>query len=307
MIDRADRIMGAIMGAFTSDALALGSHWHYDLAKRDDELYPGGIQGFDRPVTGHYHEGREPGDFTHYGDAGMVLLLSLNRHQGINLNAYADEFTNYFRLYAGYIDKATKAALDNADAGQPAPVFGGADDQTGGLTRNGLVALLASPDELAQQMEQVCAITQNNDQAKDAHRFHGHLLHALLQGLPLPEAVALAADQTESTFVQQALDQANGALDQPTIDATGEFGRACRLTSSLPATLQAVLRHGHEPQTCLMEIVRAGGDNAARAMVAGTWLGAAHGLGGIPTAWSTKVGQQGEILVLADRLAALAA
>lgn len=307
MTDRADRIMGAVMGSFMGDALALGSHWHYDLEKRDLEIYPGGIKGFDQPVSGHYHEGREPGDFTHYGDACMVLLLSLARHRGFDAANYADEFANYFQVYAGYLDKATKAALAKAQSGAPAPGFGGEDNQTGGISRNGLVALITSPATLEADMDAACGITQANATAIDAHRFHGRLLHALLQDLGMEEAIALAVDQTGSSLIQSAFDQATAAKTHNVVDATGEFGRACSLPSTLPATIHAVLRHGSDPKQCLLEIVKAGGDNASRAMVAGCWLGAAHGLSALPTDWSRKMSQHDEVLTLADKLAALAA
>lgn len=306
MVASNERIMGAVIGSFMGDALALGSHWHYDLAKRDAELYPGGIQGFDRPVAGHYHEGREPGELTHYGDAAMVLLLSLVRNQAFDPKAYAEEFVAYFNLYAGYLDKATKAALVNAEAGTALPAIGGSDTQTGGLSRNGLVALICNGERLEAAMTQACQITQIGEDARACHRFHGHTLHALLAGIPFEEAFAEAADRTDHPFVQQALDQAQAEVGATIVDATGEFGRACNLQSTLPACLQAVLRSGSDPRGCLFEVVRAGGDNASRAMVVGAWLGAAHGLSGLPGDWVARMTQRDEILVLADRLTALA-
>ena len=306
MVSRDERIMGSMWGTFAGDALCLGSHWHYDLPKRDTDIYPGGVSGFDNPVVGHYHEGRERGDFTHYGDAAMVLLVSMRRHRGFSVAAYAEEFANYFSLYAGYLDKATKTALDNAASGCHSPAFGGPDDQTGGISRNGLVAVMSDPDHLAARMTAVCKITQNNYRAIDAHRFHGFMLHALLDGMPMREAMAIALDDTASEFIQTAFDAALGKLSSEIGEATGDFGRACSLHQTLPSIMHAVMRLGHDPKACLFEIMAAGGDNAARAMVAGSWLGAAHGLHALPQDWLDQLAAKDELKVMIEDVAGLA-
>ena len=87
MPDFVDRAKGAIIGQFIGDAMALGSHWHYNLLERE-RLYPGGIRGFERPVPGHYHAGRDPGDPTHYGDAAMLLLESLVADRGFDARRF---------------------------------------------------------------------------------------------------------------------------------------------------------------------------------------------------------------------------
>lgn len=49
-----DRIVGALMGAFVGDALALGPHWYYYL----DELradYSDWICDYTTPKPGRYH------------------------------------------------------------------------------------------------------------------------------------------------------------------------------------------------------------------------------------------------------------
>jgi len=35
------------------------------------------IKGFETPREGHYHFGKKPGEFTHYGDAAFVMLVSV--------------------------------------------------------------------------------------------------------------------------------------------------------------------------------------------------------------------------------------
>ncbi len=52
-----DRAMGALMGAFIGDALALGSHWYYDLDQLHAD-YGEWISDYTTPKPGRYHAGK---------------------------------------------------------------------------------------------------------------------------------------------------------------------------------------------------------------------------------------------------------
>ncbi|HRH73631.1 MAG TPA: ADP-ribosylglycohydrolase family protein [Zoogloea sp.] len=69
-----DRAVGALMGAFIGDALALGPHWYYDL----DELradYGDWIADYTDPRPGRYHAGLKAGQAS---QAGVLLALTLD-------------------------------------------------------------------------------------------------------------------------------------------------------------------------------------------------------------------------------------
>ncbi len=68
-----DRAVGALLGAFIGDALALGPHWYYDL----DELrreYGQWISSYTEPKPGRYHAGLKAGQSS---QAGLLLRLML--------------------------------------------------------------------------------------------------------------------------------------------------------------------------------------------------------------------------------------
>ena len=71
-----DRLRGAIWGQLVGDAFCLGSHWIYNLTELE-KSFPGGVQGFEAPLEGHYHFGKQPGEQTHYGDGALVMLESV--------------------------------------------------------------------------------------------------------------------------------------------------------------------------------------------------------------------------------------
>lgn len=69
-----DRVVGALMGAFVGDALALGPHWYYDL----DELhadYGTWISDYTTPKAHRYHGGMKAGQAS---QAGVLLRLTLS-------------------------------------------------------------------------------------------------------------------------------------------------------------------------------------------------------------------------------------
>lgn len=72
---------GAIMGAFTGDALALGPHWYYDLAelRRD---YGEWITTYTDPKPGRYHSGRRTGQLSQSGIILTLMLRSLVENNG---------------------------------------------------------------------------------------------------------------------------------------------------------------------------------------------------------------------------------
>jgi ADP-ribosylglycohydrolase len=67
------------------------------------------------------------------------------------------------------------------------------------------------------------------------------------------------------------------------------FGQSCPLAGSFPAALQASLAHEDDFTAAILATARGGGDNAARAAMIGTWLGARHGLTAVPAAWRERL------------------
>lgn len=68
-----DRAMGALMGAFIGDALALGPHWYYDLDQQHAD-YGTWIDDYTAPRPGRYHAGLKAGQSS---QAGILLRLTL--------------------------------------------------------------------------------------------------------------------------------------------------------------------------------------------------------------------------------------
>lgn len=66
-----DRAAGALLGAFVGDALGLGPHWYYDLAKLRED-YGEWIDGYTDPKPDRYHGGMKAGELS---QAGLILRM----------------------------------------------------------------------------------------------------------------------------------------------------------------------------------------------------------------------------------------
>ncbi len=298
-ISTADRLAGAIWGQFVGDAAALGSHWIYDLDELDDR-FPDGLQGFDAPADDHYHAGKEPGELTHYGDAALVLLRSLAARGNFDLGDYAERFFETFGdAYTGYRDHATKDTIARKEAwAETSPLLpytnqhGADDDQPGTITRIAPLVVCACGEDESDFLATVASATrflQDNRRAIAYSQAHALILRELFNGASPDEALDLAS--TVDQEVCEKIIAARAVTNVDVVDATAEFGQSCPLPNAFPAALHAFLVHadveGFKPT--ILAILRAGGDNAARAGMAGAWLGAHLGQNAIPIAWKEQL------------------
>lgn len=301
-------LQGAIWGQFIGDAAALGTHWIYDL---DDMAakYPRGIHGFEKPLKGHYHEGKQSGDQTHYGDVALLLLESLAACGGeFRENDFGVRFEGYFRgpTCRSYKDKATKGTLENLEKDPGNFQNGAYDDQLATVTRMSPVVVAYQDEDFlsaADAVRRLTLVTQNHPTALACTAAHAVLLRTLLEGTPFREAFELTrkskdvscdgSDYFEFAYILRELD---------VVTATDKFGQSCPLPQSLPSALHAAWRHQDSFEAAVLNTVRAGGDNAGRASMAGAWLGAAHGTAGIPAGWIDKLTARDRIAKAIDQL-----
>src|ERR1700693_473870 len=268
-----DRLRGAVWGQFVGDAAALGTHWIYNLTELQ-QLYPGGINGFETPAEGHYHFGKKSGDQTHYGDGALVLLESLATGGAFDARAFGGSFVETFRpgAYSGYIDNATRGTLENYQAfaqSNPVDKFdfqqGADDDQPAAASR--LAALTVrywNDPNLLTVVEQATRVCQNNDRTIAYMKFNALLLSELFHGRDVHTALRRAEEQTvvvEPQLGQDIRRQTRAALEetlQEVTEASLTFGQACPLPKSFPSSIHALLKHTDDFESAILATLRAG-------------------------------------------------
>lgn len=296
------RIEGMIWGQFIGDALCLGTHWIYNL--EDLKTFYPDIKGFEAPRPGHVHEAKKPGDFTHYGDAALLLLESIAECQGLDVVDFGKRFVDHFHSaeYSGYLDSATRGTLEKArldSEGKPESDFefqaGADDDQL--ATATSLAPVVAcyhhSPD-LDQQVEKITRVRQNHPRSIAYMKVHARILVELLSGTDLHSAVhrieeAAGRDPEFGDELKLRFRDVFARKHLETAEATAQLGQSCPLKNSFPSALVAAIQTPDDFEGTLLRILAAGGDNAGRAAMAGAWLGAHLGAEAIPQTLREKL------------------
>ena len=284
-----ERYAGALYGALCADALTLAAHWIYD----QDELARrfGRVTDFQNPAPDGYHAGKQAGDQTHYGDQALVLMDSLTACGG---NFVMEDFARRWRQFAeeskSYHDKATKQTLKNLQEGIGLTRAGSDSTELGGAARIAPLLLALRNEEapviLAAARAQT-ALTHATAGVLGSAELIARTVFLLLRGVSIASALHSATAFPYKLFpAEQYLSRAEKARHLETAEAVRELGQSCDLEKALPSVLAILLKHGEDPETALIENVMAGGDSAARGMVLGTLLGAAHGRRAIPERWT---------------------
>jgi len=283
-----DRHAGLLYGALAGDSLALAAHWIYDpgeIARRF-----GRVTELQAAPQDGYHPGKERGGQTHYGDQTLILLESLDACGG---NFVMDDFARRWRQFwtdsKSYRDLATNETLAHLDAEHGLTRAGSDSTELGGPAR--IAPILAAlrnedpPTILAAARAQT-ALTHATPVALDAAEFLARTVFLLMRGVSIPSALHMAAAlHYKALPAESYLRQAEETRDLPTAEAVAQLGASCPIDKALPSVFAILLRHGDSLETALVENVMAGGDSAARALVLGTILGAAHGRRAVPERW----------------------
>ena len=298
-----------IWGQFVGDASALGAHWIYNLNEQA-VAYPDGVHGFDAPRQGHYHFGKSPGDLTHYGDAALIVLESVAECGGSDPADFGSRFFEKMNpdTYGGYIDNATRGSFENRltfEDSHAAEVFdyqqGADDDQM--ATISSLAPIVAAHHgdvDLFEIVTRATRVRQNTERATAYVRTHARILSELLAGRDIHSALhrveeTIGDEPAFGSELKRKFHSAFACLSKPVTDATDRLGQSCPLISSFSASLHSLLKSTDSFENSIVAVLRAGGDNAGRAAVVGSWLGAHLGIVGIPDAWQSRLANRARI------------
>ncbi len=299
MSTKRDMVTGALVG----DAASLGLHWLYDqpriaeLGGDSPEFRATTSQDFEGVPSYFAHPLKKPGDQTQYGEQLLVLLRVLAQSGGTysqkEYNAGFAAHFGYGGTYSGYIDRATRATLDNLADGDLDQPNGSDDVQLPAIAK--LPALIAA----GQEEHAMDAVRTTN--VSDAAEMYGAVASAMLvsarnggSATDIAEAAFSAADPR----IQARLEQARAATDRSNPDLTRELGMACELENGVPSVLHNLLTTGSYQEAIRANIL-SGGDSCGRAMLLGAIAGSLYG---VPEEWVNRLSQKGEVENLLGRL-----
>ncbi len=283
-----ERYKGLLYGALAADSLALAPHWIYDQAEIERRF--GRVTDLQAAPADGYHAGKPLGAQTHYGDQALILLESLEACGGnFVMEDFARRWRRYWQDSTSYRDHATKDTLAHFEEGRGLTRAGSDSTELGGASRLAPLLLALRGEEqptIIAAVRAQTAMTHASAEVIDSAEFIARVVFLLMRGVTIPSALEMASGLPYRTLQPGAyLQQAQAKSGISTAQAVAELGQSCPLGKALPSVFAILLEHGDNPETALIENVMAGGDSAARGMMLGTILGAAHGYRAIPQRW----------------------
>lgn len=295
-----ERLRGAIWGQFIGDAIF--NYKKYEKNAQKDNL------NFKNPIASRQNPSQDVADLTHYGDAALVLLNSLVHQHGFSARDFGTSFVETFASpdYLNPIDKTTKKTIENyhlsLEEGHPDLGYefqGGANsaDIDSATRLAPLLALYWDDTKLFSIVDRATRVTQNNELAIAYMRSYARTLRSLFQGEDLhqifsKETMANVNDTPLDHHVREKIKQALQLGSLSIIEAVKQLGTGSHLDQSYPSAIQAALKYRESFKNAILDTMKAGGDCAGRASLAGTWLGAHLGLAAIPQEWRQSLGQR---------------
>jgi ADP-ribosylglycohydrolase len=286
-----------LWSVFAADALSLGAHWVYNTRVIDKKF--GRPDRYAAPLAS-YHKGKGAGDFTHYGDQTLLLLETLAGMPRFDLKGWADSWKRFFDTYDGYFDAATKNTQERMAAGEGPATCGSTSDDLAGAARIAplIYTYAHQPEGLASAVAAATAMTHNHPQVIEAALLTSRATLRILEGAaPLAALEAAIEAHDYSGGLKEAFEDGVASKAEETRQVIADFGQMCRVEAALPGVFHLVAKYEGDLAEALVQNVMAGGDNAARGMLAATLLGAHAGSGRLPQEWR-------EGLAARDRIAA---
>lgn len=292
-----------VLASFAADSLALGVHWIYDTALIDKQH--GRVEHFLKPSGESYHPTKERGELTHYGDQTLRLLDTLAGSSAFNLEDFAQGWQDFCKTYQGYMDQATRKTLENFQNGKDPHESGSSSSDLGGAARISPLVFLYRDDMdgLVAASRAQTVMTHNHRQVSDSAEFFARVASKVLHRTPPGIAIKSVVDENfNKAPYTQWVSEGFASAKMETRAAISGFGQMCETGAAFPAVIHLLARYEDNLKEALVENVMAGGDSAARGMVAGMILGAYLGMDAIPADWLADLKNRNAIMRVLDRI-----
>ena len=303
MDDLENRGRAMVLASFAGDSLALGAHWIYDT-ESIERLF-GRVESYLKPGNHSYHATKQKGDFTHYGDQTLVLLQSLAQRKGFDLSDFSERWRTLFENYDGYVDYATRVTLSGYASGNSFRDPGSPSDDLAGAARIAPLVYACRHDveRLVESARAQTRMTHSNPLTVDAAEFFSRVAFQVLRGVSPTEAMRTISEEhfagsQLSGWVREGMD----SKTKKSVVTVTRFGQSCHVEEAFPGVVHLVARYEDNLREALIQSVMAGGDSAARGMLAGMILGASLGMESLPGQWIDELVRKNDILKLTEEL-----
>ncbi|MBI5844797.1 MAG: ADP-ribosylglycohydrolase family protein [Deltaproteobacteria bacterium] len=283
-----DKTKAMVWASFAADSLALPAHWIYDTEVISERF--GRPDTLKAPWPDSYHAGKQEGMFTHYGDQALWLLESVAMKKGFDLYHFARTWKKGFSRYDGYLDRATKITLENFARGLGPEKSGSPSTDLAGAARIAPIIYhhAGEPARCIAHCRAQTSMTHSSPAITGCAEFFASAVLKVLSNKKPTEALLSAKAALPAELVP-LLESGLASADEDTISAIGRFGLSCDVAGAFPAVIHLVAKYQSDPVEGLVQNVTAGGDSAARGMVAGMFFGAFNGMDAVKPNWMSRM------------------
>jgi ADP-ribosylglycohydrolase len=292
-----------VLASFAADSLALGVHWIYNTRVIDKKF--GRVEHFIKPERPTYHPTKDRGEFTHYGDQALVLLESVAESEGFNLTDFSERWQRLFENYDGYVDRATKETLENLASGKSSTESGSGSDDLAGASRIASLVYVYRNDlqQLIVSAKAQTAFTHNNSHVIYGAAFFADIAYQILGGAtPLAAIEQAKKDEIYPDCFKEWIQMGLESVDRDSRQAILDFGQMCEIPAAFPGVIHLIAKYENDLKTAFVENVMAGGDSAARGLLAGMVLGAHLGMEALPPEWLNDMKAYPQIVDMLNKI-----
>ena len=254
-----NNIHNSILASLSADAYLLGSHWVYDEEQLNN--LPIDWESLNPPQA-MWHKGKSAGDFTHYGDQTFFLLEFMKENKKFDKKDFYTFWSKKMSSYEGYIDGATRNALEN---------IGSANNDLSICGRiTPLLLNTQTKEKFLHDVSELVSITHNSELAKTATRFFAELLWDTKENQDIQNNIQNLKHNYPTLL--EWIDDGVNSKDKETFSVIREFGPACGIDGGFAGAIH-LLSLDDDFKTIMQKNAKAGGDSSARGMVVAMILG----------------------------------
>jgi ADP-ribosylglycohydrolase len=220
-----------------------------------------------------------------YGEQSIWLLEYMSESKVYDPFVYGDIWQKKMNAYQGKLDKASKDTLINIKSGRSFLAAGSSSHDLSVLGRHApILFTLKGMDEMLESVKFHNCLTHMNKETIEASKYIAEVTLAMIYNLDV-ENTLLERAKFYGEMVEEEVEKALALKDKPSNVAMKTLGTGSNVEGALASTIYLLLNYHNDFETLLEVNLDAGGDSAARAMVAGMVIGARYGFEKIKPEW----------------------
>ena len=230
-----------------------------------------------------------------YGKQMLWLLEYITESKVYDPFIFGDIWKRKMGGLQGHIDKASADTLANLKSGRTYLGAGSGSHDLSVVGRHAPIMFsVKGMDEMLESIKFHTCLTHMSKEAIDTSKYIAEVTLALIYNLDIENTLQERA-KFYGKEVEAQVAKAFELKDKPRKMVLRELGTASDIKGALALTLYLILNYHQDFNQLIQENLKAGGDAAARGMVAGMIVGARYGFEEIKPSWIKDIKEYAQL------------